>query len=376
VKILIRQFLGQNHSWSVFGWNIATSLIKLGHDVHLFPTDGIEHLPPHLKKNVIGYAELNKPQVIRGRLPDKEYDCQISYTCMKNFPMYLANGKKNRFGMWSYEWKDKNVLPDGFAKCHLVCDKVLVPSEFSKDGFIASGIPGNKIVVLRHGIDAEQYSGEGTIDLGTKKSFKILANIAQLHKRKNIPGLLDVYGKAFTKDDDVCLILKASDKEPKQPFDVSLKNCLHTFYKKYPQHAEVKIFKDFLEDISVLYRSVDATITMAHAECFYLPGIESIASGKVAIAPNYGGQQDFLNEENSLLIEGKIVRSDPTAMYWGQKSNASWIAPDMDDAVKKLQFARDHFRELNEKIGCQKNEILDRYNWDKIAAELLENCVD
>lgn len=375
MKILIRQFLGQNHSWSVFGWNIATSLIKSGHDVHLFPTDGIEHLPPHLKKNVIGYCELNKPQVVHGRLPDAEYDCQISYTCMKNFPSYLANGKKNRFGMWSYEWQDKNVLPNGFAKHHLSCDKVLVPSEFSKKGFINSGIPADKIVLLPHGIDSNQYQGTSTIDLGTKKSFKVLANIAQLHKRKNIPGLLDVWGKAFTKTDDVCLILKAKDKEPAWPFDISLKNCLYTFYKKYPNHAEIKIFSNFLEDISALYRSVDATITLAHAECFYLPGIESIASGKLAIAPNYGGQQDFLDETNALLIGGKSMRCDPSAMYWESKNNASWFVPDMNDAVEKLRKARNDFKLLNQKIEEARPTVYKEFNWDKITKDLLQHCV-
>lgn len=51
-NVKICQFLGQQHSWSVFGWGIATSLLKLGHEVHLFPTDGIKHIPFGLKNKV------------------------------------------------------------------------------------------------------------------------------------------------------------------------------------------------------------------------------------------------------------------------------------------------------------------------------------
>src|ERR1700686_1206574 len=100
MKILIRQFLGgKNHSWAHFGFGIARSLVNLGHDVHLFSTDGTKHLPSYLLPNLIGWTEENQTEVF-GRMPDKEYDCQISYTCMKNFPHYLSSGSKNRFGIW------------------------------------------------------------------------------------------------------------------------------------------------------------------------------------------------------------------------------------------------------------------------------------
>ena len=54
MRILIRQFLGKNHSWSVVGWGLADALIAMGHNVHLFSTDGIAHLPERLKSNLIG----------------------------------------------------------------------------------------------------------------------------------------------------------------------------------------------------------------------------------------------------------------------------------------------------------------------------------
>src|SRR5271166_31158 len=243
MKVLLRQFMGQLHSWSNVGWGIAKALKQMGHEVHLFPTDGIKHIPTSLKENVIGYIELNKPQMVYGRIPDPEYDCQISYTCIKNFAQYLSNGKKNRFGIWAYEWVDKNVLADGFAKNHHYCDKLLAPSNWSKQGFVNSGIPDQKIDVVSHGIDVDQYTGTSVIDLGTKKTFKVLANLAQLHKRKNIPGLLEAWGKAFDKDDDACLIIKAKFKEPEHPFDISLKGCLKAFNDKYPNHAEVIIYQ-------------------------------------------------------------------------------------------------------------------------------------
>jgi glycosyltransferase involved in cell wall biosynthesis len=373
MKILMRQFAGTNHSWAVVCWGIAEALKQLGHDVHIFSTDGIKCLPDSLKSNLIGYTELNHPTTI-GKQPDDKYDAQISYTCMKNFPHYLSYGNKNRFGIWCYEWNSVNSLPSGFAKFYKNCDKLCAPSEFAKTVFLNSGIPDAAIKVIPHGINSDLYSKDTVIDLPTKKKFKILANIAQNHLRKNIPGLLEAYGKAFTNKDDVCLILKGKVKQASQQFEVSLPDILNNFKNKYPNHGEIKIFDKFLDDVSELYRSVDCTFTMSHCEGFYFPGLESIASGKIAIAPNYGGQLDFLNENNSLLISGKEVRANPISMYWENKQNSVWFEPSTDDAAEKLKFAYSNFNKLNDVVQSQRSTILNEYSWLSITKQFLDLC--
>jgi glycosyltransferase involved in cell wall biosynthesis len=374
VKVLIRQFLGKNHSWCVVGWGIARALKASNHDVELFSTDGVQHLPNDLKDSLIGYVEEGKPHQVHGRLPAPSYDCQISYTAMKNFPIYLSNGNKNRFGIWCFEWAGANVLPTGFAKHYKSCDYILAPSNFAKQVFIDSGVPERVVQVIPHGIDVAQYQQDSIIKLPTNKKFKILANIAQNHKRKNIPGLLTAFGKAFTIKDDVCLILKAKHKEITNQFEVSLKNCLNNFQQQFPNHAEIKIFNEFLEDISTLYRSVDAVYTMSHTEGYYFPGLEAAAAGKINIAPKWGGQLDFLNDNNALLINGKEGRADPTSLYWESKPNAKWFVPSVDDAVEKLRYAYANYQELNEQVEKQKITIHNNFNWNKIAADIIGLC--
>ena len=374
MKILIRQFLGKNHSWAVCGWGIARALKKAGHTVHLFSTDGIKHLPDDLKENIVGFIEENKPDNVFGRSPDASYDAQFSYTCMKNFSHFLSSGNKNRFGIWCYEWAGHNVLPDGFAKSYKDCDFLCAPSNFAKRVFLESKIPEQSIKVIPHGIDSDQYSQNSTLKLPTNKSFKILVNVAQNHLRKNIPGLLEAYGKAFSNKDDVALILKGSNKPVNLQFEISLKDCLDNFYKKYPRHAEVKLFTDFIPDVSILYRSVDATFTLAHTEGFFFPALESIASGKLVIAPKWGGHLDFLNDSNSLLVSGKEARANPKSMYWESKPNAIWFDPSIDDAVLKLRFAFSNFKEINQKVENDRPNILKEYSWDNIIQRFLSLC--
>lgn len=354
------------------GCGVARGLLGLGHQVDLFSTDGTGYLPKDLQPYLIGYTEENKQQM-HGKAPTNDYSSVISYTCMKNFP-FLLGGNKNRIGIWCFEWAGKNSLPTGFAKHYKSCDVLCPPSQFAKQIFMDSGIPEQVIKVVPHGIDVASYQKTTTIVLPTKKQFKILANIAQSHRRKNIPGLLEAYGKAFTAKDDVCLILKAKDKPVAMAFEVSLKDCLNHFYQQFPDHAEIKVFSEYVDDISDLYRSVDAVFTMSNAECFYFPALEARAAGKLSIAPKWGGQLDLLDGTNSLLVEGKEERADPRSMYWESKPNAIWFRASVNDAVEKLRYAYQNYEKLNENIDKQRPDVYAAYDWKNIASQFMSLC--
>jgi glycosyltransferase involved in cell wall biosynthesis len=193
MKILFRQFFGgKNHSWLWVGAGIATALKQMGCCVNIFSTDGTGYAPKELEENIIGYTQENGNQVF-GRYPTEKYDAQIGYTCIKNFTAYFAHSD-NKIGIWCYEWAGKNVLPTGFAKHHKAVNYLCPPSNFAKQVFIDSGIPEEKIKVIPHGINSDDYRKTDTIKLSTK-SFKIISPIQQNHLRKNIPGMLDAYGR-------------------------------------------------------------------------------------------------------------------------------------------------------------------------------------
>jgi len=357
VKIKIQGFCGTNHSWAHVHQNIARSLVKKGHEIHLNSTNGYEYLPVELLP------------LIRTQL-DNNYDMQISYTAMKNFPYYLSNGSKNRFGIWNYE---TTVLPYGFSKYYQYTDKMLPSSNFSKKIFTDSGIPENHLVTIPHGADLEAFENKNKYVLKTKKKFKILANIAQPHIRKNIPGLLEAYGQAFTKEDDVCLVAKVSvKKKVEMQFDVDFHSILKSFKRKYPKHAEIELITEFIPDIVELYNSCDVVFSMTHAECFWLPGIEGMAAGKLVIAPNYGGQLDFMSENNSLLIPGKIICSPKKMQYWTTSPFAAMFDPDVVEASKLLRRAYKEYSELLNRFAKPMQDVVAMYSWDNVAGKILD----
>jgi glycosyltransferase involved in cell wall biosynthesis len=358
VKIKIQQFLGANYSWAIVGQNLARAFIKSGHEVDLFSTDGVQYLPPDLKPYLKS-------------IPEAEYPMQLSYTAFRNFPNYLKNGNKNRFGIWTYEFDGKNSLPSGFAKNYKECDQILPPSQFAKQVFINSGIPENHLTVVPHGVNAEEILSAHPYPLKTKKNFKLFVNVAQVHKRKNLFGLLEMFGRAFTKTDDVCLVIKVHEKKPTQLFEVNFQEIFNDFKQKYKNHAEIEIIRQFVPNIYSLYKSCDAAFSASYTEAFGMTGLEAQAAGLFNIAPNYGGFLDFLNEENSLLIEGKEFFVKPDMVYWSYQPGSKAFMPNIDSGVEKLKHAYANKDSLKEKAQLLAPSILEKYSWDKIGDQIL-----
>ena len=359
MKIKIQQFLTSNHSWSIVGQNIARSFIREGHDVHLISTDSFPYLPPDLKP------------FIKNNL-DKEYDMQFSYTAFRNFTNYLNNGSKNRFGIWTYEFAGKNSLPTGFAKNYKECDHIIPPSQFAKQVFMDSGVPESHMTVIPHGVNIQEIQSAIPFQLKTKKGFKIFVNIAQVHRRKNLTGLLDMFGKAFTKQDDVCLVIKVHDKKPEQPFELNFNQVFNEFKKQYKNHAEVEIIKEFVPNIYSLYKSCDAAFSASHTEAFGMTALEAQAVGLFNIAPNYGGFIDFLNENNSLLIEGKEFFVKPDMVYWSYQPGSKAFMPSIASGVDKLKYAYQNKQQLKEKAQSLVPSILENYSWDNVGRQILQ----
>lgn len=350
----------------------------MGHEVDLFSTNGLQYFPedlkPYLKGHIQEDIKIDSPDRFMSLVAaylDPIYDMQLSYTALRNFCNYFVRGNKNRFGIWNYE---TTVLPTGFAKFYGCVDKVLPSSNFSKKVFTDNGMPEDKQVMVPHGIHLDRFQNLGKYPLKTKKKYKILCNIAQPHMRKNIPGLLKAWGKAFTKNDDVCLVLKISRKSPNPSFDINFNEIYADFNGKFKNHAEIEVVDTFITDIETLYNACDVVWTMSHAECFWMPGLEAFAANKIVVAPRYGGQLDYMNDENSILIEGKAIRADIGMQYWEPSPYASVFDPNTDDCAKKLKDLIANYGDYHKKFSPKMQELVPNYTWTKVAERIVNLC--
>lgn len=360
MRVKIQGFLfGKSHSWAYVNQNLGRSLLKVGHEVEFVSTDGIkpEHTPEDLKPFI-------------KQMPSGEYDMQISYTAMINFPGFLANGNKNRFGIWCYEFP---VIPKDFIKYYKFADKILAPSKFAKDIFVNNKIPESNLAVVPHGIHLDQFLNKNKFPLKTQKKLKFLIPLGQPHIRKAITETIEAFYKAFTNKDDVCLVAKVPNKSEKhQPFEVDVKSIIHKLNQKYKNHPEIELINTYVPNMVTLFNACDVIYSLTHAECFFMPALEGFAADKLVVVPRHGGQLDFCNDNNSILISGKEVRAPAEAQYWTPSTFNSYFEANQEEAVEALRKIYNSYSDiLNSKLSCMK-ETVSKYTWDEAVNLILK----
>ena len=370
MKICWRGFLGKNHSWAIVAQNLCRQFIRQGHQVDMFSTNGIQFFPDDLRSSLVGYTEENS-RIINGTVPSNDYDMALSYTAPHNWQPYLAHGKI-KFGIWAMETEGKGSLPRKFVNSYQYTTKILAPSNFCKNVFAENGTPDSYLEVIPHGYDNEFTDRKDVFDLKTDRRFKFLITLGQLHCRKNIRGILEAWGRAFTNQDDVILVAKLNLKQPKNAFDEDWNFLYSNFKSKYPKSAPIMVIGGFIPYISDLHRATDALLSLSHGEGFFIPALNSLISKKITICSNNGGNLDFCNDTNALLIKGKTIRAPFNYQYWEPSPNAMMFDPDLDHAVELMRLAYSEEKTLSNKLNLGVEDLKARYSWHKIAERIIE----
>ena len=322
--------LRSNVSWAKAGRCITGAFLGAGDRVHIYER--------------------------RGFLYDPAYDLgpEISAALTKNFTAeatltfehpinYRHITSRLKYGMLVYE---STAIPaDWAAIINNSLDLVLVPSRFNLEAFVSSGVLKEKIRVLAHGIDEKIYKKDDRP--GKNGKYKFLC-AAMPQKRKAIGVLLRAFKAAFGPGNnrDVELVIKSPYEPGKTPYDdLSL--------GQYYSENNIKfIFSGYEEqDMARLYKNSDCFVLASRGEGFGMVYLEALACGTPVIATGWGGQTDFLNDTNSLLV--KYSTGPAGAMQYGNANPEGLMAePDFDDLVSKLRFARENPEIMEKKAAA------------------------
>jgi glycosyltransferase involved in cell wall biosynthesis len=242
-----------------------------------------------------------------------------------------------------------------------------------------AGIDPDRIRVVPHGIDPLVFRPDGPgLALPTAKSFRFLF-VGGVSLRKGSDVLLEAYRRAFTRQDDVCLVLKD--------------HSLDLFYRENhardriaelreaPEAPEVLHLDAFLPetDLAALYRSCDVAVFPYRAEGFCLPILEAMACGIPAIVPRFGACLDFCSEGTSYLtrvrrIRAPVSRSFSVALGFRELvSEVDFCEMEVGTLIQALQAAWHASREeYRAKAAAGVAMAHGRFTWDHAVSIVRE----
>ena len=285
------------------------------------------------------------------------------------------------------------VDPSWLMKTHQGIDKIIVPSNHAKEGFIRTSYEvHNKtndtktIVDCACPVDVIGYPVKEIeveeIDLELATDFNFLT-IAMMGPRKNIETTISGFIKEFREDKDVGLIIKTGlgrasvmDRfATKKTIEGLVNKCGDRNCKVYLVHGELS--ESQIHSL-YLHPKVKAYVSTTHGEGYGLPIFEAAYSGLPIIATGWSGHMDFLTgklkgKEKKLFskidYEVKTVQKEAV---WKNiiTEDSKWAYPREHDYMKKMRNLYKNYgmykkwaTVLNETVrkSNKKQDIIDKY---------------
>lgn len=278
-------------------------------------------------------------------------------------------------------WETTKVPSNWFPHINLA-DAVVVPSGQNVQALIDSGVTV-PIFKVPHGSDLLRFApdNEPFKDLdfeGLDESFKFLS-VFQWQHRKAPDLLLKAFWNEFTDKDKVALIVKTNigvtntSKSDQRAIIQTIQrykeHIIH--HKTAPLLLTISMFGD--NDLRGLYTMSDVYVQPSRGEGVGLPFIEAMSSGIPCIATGWGGQTDFITNDNGYLIDYKLDKTNANERTAIAHSFSNLFTDDMRWAevdVAHLQKIMRHVYENRDEVkakGIQARKDMEQMTWNHVG---------
>jgi glycosyltransferase involved in cell wall biosynthesis len=272
--------------------------------------------------------------------------------------------------VWWWEFDDYLNFPEAFQ----YIDEVIVYTDFIKTAVEKSKPDGFKVRKMTFPYNINWVINETRDNVRTKmklnnNDFVYFFNFDfySCMERKNPLAVLDTFAIVSSKYKDCKLILKLIHQEA---FSDDCK-LLYEKIAKFNMQNRVIVLTDSISRNAFMsiINACDAYISMHRSEGLGLGMLEAMTIGKPVIATRYGGNLEFMSDNNSLLIDYQIteVMSD-----WGPyRKGWLWANPYIEDAVEKMLYLYEN-REYCIQLGIEAKKSIEFQFFDrfKIKNEL------
>jgi glycosyltransferase involved in cell wall biosynthesis len=274
-------------------------------------------------------------------------------------------------------WDFGPLPPAWVAKINREFDRYWAHSSWIAEQALAGGVDRERIGIVPHGIDPAVFHSDGARQpLLTSKTFRFLF-VGGVSLRKGSDVLLEAYHRAFTRQDDVCLVLKDHSADLFYRENDARGKIAQLMAR--PDAPELLHLDAFLpdHDLAALYRSCDVAVFPYRAEGFCIPILEAMGCGTPAIVPDFGACRDYCDARTSWLmpvrrIRAPVNRSFSVALGFQERvAEVDFCEVPVDTLVKFLREVRSASPAQRAAKAAAGLEVARGFTWEKTGDRVL-----
>jgi|CZKG01.1.fsa_nt_gi hypothetical protein len=231
-----------------------------------------------------------------------------------------------RIGIWGWE---TNTIPPRWQRAFALVDEIWVYSRFMAENIGAvSPVP---VIALPPPVQPPAEPA-APLRLGVPEGFLLLFVFDYLStiQRKNPVGLIEAFKRAFAPGEGPQLLIKTING-PLRP--LAEEEVLWAAYGRSDIHVVDRSLSG--DEMSALMAAGDCYVSLHRAEGFGLTMAEAMAIGKPVIGTGYSGNVDFMNSENSYLVDYEMGLVGPECEIYPPEGE--WAEPSVEHAAELMR---------------------------------------
>lgn len=268
-----------------------------------------------------------------------------------------------------YLWWELADFPDEWLSNFELLDEIWVGSRFIQQTLKRIGLPVNYLPPYiefndnyhrskhQFGLDPSRYTVGYVFDPNSRIA------------RKNPQAFIETAKLLSNHCDDIEFAIKIT---PPTIDSLVLQNI-----RRICSRYDIRLFEVNWPHNRVLdfISSCDCYLSLHRSEGFGLTLAEAMALGTLAVATGYSGNVDFMNNDNSLLVDyydTKITEEESDTVY---RHGYQWAEPKAYHAAELIRYAIRNPQHIAELTGQAQTTITTNFTYTKFSSRLL-NLLD
>jgi glycosyltransferase involved in cell wall biosynthesis len=260
-------------------------------------------------------------------------------------------------------------------------DLVVVPTESSRDAWLAGGFPPQQLRLCPLGVDPERFHpGVPPMALTDRRGRPLgdyavrVLNVSALTPRKNVTALLRVWLQTTTADDDAILVLKLGPGGPGARLALLRDLALleHARGTRRQDAAPVLFVDRTFSDAEMprLFAAATHYWSMSRGEGWDQPMLEAAATGLRLIAPRHTAYTAYLDDAVATLLPAQRVPATIAGDDGLRRlfEGAFWWEPDAAAAAEAIRRAVER---ADSGLGSPRAKVVPALSWEAAVRRLL-----
>lgn len=234
----------------------------------------------------------------------------------------------HRIAYWAWELER---VPDEWLEAAALVDEIWSPTQFVVEAMRSKmSLP---VLQMLPGVEVGPIEPVTRASLGIPEKDLVFLFMFDLHSqlhRKNPLSTIRAFQKAFRRDDAATLVIKVTGGDVHTADMAALRQMCET--------DKVVLVEERMSRARSygMIALCDCFISLHRSEGFGLGLAEAMLMGKPVIGTGYSGNLDFMNRENSMLVDYQLVQIEEDRPIYTRGN--FWAEPSIDHAAFYLRY--------------------------------------